>query len=61
LASEVGDEETARKFEARPRRAHTPAEVVFLEAAVTALIRRVGEVAADDVRAKIVLADLPRP
>lgn len=63
LTSNVGDEETARKFEAGPRRAHTAAEVAFLKAAVTALIRRVGEVAAGDASelSEIGLADLPRP
>jgi hypothetical protein len=63
LTSNVGDEETARKFDPGPRRAHTAAEVAFLEAAITALIRRVGEVAAGGATElqKIGLADLPRP
>jgi hypothetical protein len=46
LSSRVGDDETARKFDRQPRRAHTPEEVAFLERSVTALIRRVGELAA---------------
>jgi hypothetical protein len=46
LASTRGDEAAARKFETGPRQAHTPAEIALLEAAVTAIIRRVGEVAA---------------
>lgn len=42
LTSRIGDESTARKFDLTPRRAHTPEEIAFLEAAVTLLIRRVG-------------------
>jgi hypothetical protein len=63
LASRVGDEATARKFDRQKRRAHTLNEIKFLETTITVLIRRVGEVAAvGDATSlsKITLGDLPR-
>jgi hypothetical protein len=60
LASERGDPATARKALAQPV-TPTAAETHWLEAAVRAMIRRVGEVAADPTAAgkPITLADLP--
>lgn len=46
LSSRVGDDATTRKFDGQSRRPHTLEEIAFLEAAITALIRRVAEVAA---------------
>lgn len=63
LASTVGDDTTARKFNRQPRRAHTPTEVTFLEAAVTALIRRLGELASGGSAAalpQLGMNDLPK-
>jgi hypothetical protein len=45
LSSRRGDPATARKFDAQPLRAHSPEEVAFLEQAITALIRRISELA----------------
>jgi hypothetical protein len=62
LSSRVGDEATARKFDQTPRRAHTKGEIAFLEGAVTALMRRVAEVAAAGNASSlrpISLADFP--
>jgi hypothetical protein len=48
LTSTVGDESTARKFQAgRPARSFSSAEKEWIDAAVRALIRRVGELAND--------------
>jgi hypothetical protein len=63
LSSTIGDDATARKFASGTRRQHTDAEVAFLEAAVTVLIRRVAEVAAAGNASSlpaIDLSDLPR-
>jgi len=63
LATQVGDEATARKFtELRERRPHTGSERAWVEAAVKALIRRAGEWASDPQvpHRKITMADLPR-
>lgn len=61
LTSAAGDERTARKFteESRP---HTPAEAAWIESAVRAIIRRVGEYAAapGEQHPEITMADLPR-
>jgi hypothetical protein len=46
LSSEVGNVETARKMPRRPRD-HTGQEIAWIEAAVKALIRRMGEYAYD--------------
>lgn len=61
LATETGDESTARKALA-DLRLPTPAETQWLEAAVQTLIRRVGEVAASPNASatQITLADLPQ-
>src|SRR5262249_16682506 len=58
LATKVGDERTVRKFTARKPRPHTPAEITWVQSAVCALIRRVGELAAapGQVQRQITLA-----
>jgi hypothetical protein len=58
LSSTIGDDATARKFGSGARRQHTDAEVAFLEAAVTVLIRRVAEVAAAGDAASLAAIDL---
>ena len=61
LASETGDAATARKAGAAARPL-TPQETAWLEAAVLAIIRRVGEVAATGSAASsplLTMADLP--
>jgi hypothetical protein len=62
LTSDVGDETTARKFDARTtERAHTEAEKAWIEAAVKKIIRRVAEHDHDPTAAlsQITMADLP--
>jgi hypothetical protein len=63
LASEVGDERTARKMPVPQNRPHTPAEVDWMEAVITAMIRRVGEWAFDprQPRRILTMADFPTP
>jgi len=63
LVSAVGDDRTARKLKKlREFRAHTHAEIVWVEAAVKALIRRVGEWEFDHEasRRKLTMSDLPK-
>ncbi len=61
LSTEVGDEQTVRKFTTQTPRPHTGAEVAWIEAAAKALIRRIGEWAADPAASppSITMADLP--
>jgi hypothetical protein len=62
LTTEIGDEQTARKFNRlKERRPHTGAERAWIEAAVKALIRRVGEWAAspEAPRPQLTMNDLP--
>lgn len=48
LCTEIGDEQTARKFSRlKERRAHTDVEVRWLEEAVKVMIKRLGEWNAD--------------
>jgi hypothetical protein len=58
LSSRIGDDATARKFDRAPRRAHTPDETAFLEAAITAIIRRVAEVAATGDASRLGVIDV---
>lgn len=63
LASEIGDSLTARKIlSGGPSRPHTPSEVAWMEAAVKALIRRLGEYAAIPTQPlpPLTMADLPK-
>jgi hypothetical protein len=63
LTSTVGSEKTARKMPAPDRRRpHSPQEIAWVEAAVKALIRRMGEIAYDPARAwpQITMKDLPQ-
>jgi hypothetical protein len=63
LTTEIGDGETARKFNRlKERRPHTAAERAWIEAAVKALIRRAGEwVASPEVsRPQLTMNDLPK-
>jgi hypothetical protein len=63
LTSQVGDEETARKFNRQgERRPHTRAEKAWIEAAVKALIRRAGEWASnrEAPRPQLTMNDLPK-
>jgi hypothetical protein len=62
LTSDVGDETTARKVdEQSTKRAHTPAETAWIQAAAKKIIRRVGELEANPAAslASIMMADLP--
>lgn len=61
LVSEIGDPQTARKVPKRGFRPHTDAEKVWIEAVVKAVIRRVGEWAADPNadRPRLTMADFP--
>lgn len=62
LTTEIGDEETARKFSClKERRPHTGTERAWIEAAVKALIRRAGEWASNPEAAlpRLTLNDLP--
>ena len=43
LTSDVGDEKTGRKMHVSDRRAHTAPEIAWIEAAVKAITRRMGE------------------
>ena len=64
LTSEVGDEATARKFDQRStKRAHTPSEQAWVEAAVKRIIRRLGEYAYDPAASlpMITMTELPQP
>ena len=64
LTSDVGDEATARKFDNQStKRAHTPTEKAWVEAAVKKIIRRVAEYDYDSAAAlpQISMADLPPP
>jgi hypothetical protein len=59
----VGDERTARKrFSGQDLRAHTPAEIAWMEAVVKRIIQRVGEWAADPTATwpQITMEDFPR-
>ena len=58
LATDTGDERTARKVTKRLRPI-TDAERTWLEAAVKALIRRAGEVAAGVSPSPLTMGDLP--
>jgi hypothetical protein len=63
LTSSIGDTETARKFKGlSERRPHTGAEKAWIDAAVKALIRRVGEWAFDPGASlpQITMSDLPK-
>jgi hypothetical protein len=63
LTSEVGDELSARKFDATStKRPHTPAEQVWILEIVKLLITRVGEYEFDPAAPLklITLADLPK-
>ena len=63
LTSDVGDQMTARKTHFTYARAHSRAEIAWMEAVVQRLIRRAGEVAFDPGRAwpQITMADFPPP
>jgi hypothetical protein len=63
LATEVGDERTARKFDhLKDQRPHTGAEKAWIEAAVKALIRRAGERASNPGASlpEFTMSDLPK-
>ena len=63
LATEIGDEGTARKFSRlRERRPHTGPERAWVEAVVKALIQRAGEwaLAPAASRPQITMSDLPK-
>lgn len=63
LTTEIGDEETARKFDClKERRPYTRAEKAWIEAAVKALIRRAGEWASGPEAPwpKLTMNDLPK-
>jgi hypothetical protein len=63
LATEIGDEGTARKFSRlRERRPHTGPERDWVEAVVKALIQRAGECASEPgaSRPQITMSDLPK-
>lgn len=63
LTTEIGDEETARKFDrVRHRRRHTGAERAWIEAAVKVLIRRAGEWEASRQapQPQVTMNDLPK-
>ena len=61
LTSEVGDEETARKWGRQAARPHTGSEKAWMNAVVLKLIRRLGEYAADPSAPmeSITMKDLP--
>jgi hypothetical protein len=60
LTSTVGDAATARKWDnLQDRRPHTPNEEQWIDAAIRALIHRVGEHAAGATLQQITMADLP--
>jgi hypothetical protein len=64
LTSDVGDLETARKFDNRStKRAHTPGERAWVEAVVKRIIRRVGERDHNPTASlpQITMADFPSP
>lgn len=56
LTGDVGDAETARKMSVSERRKHTGQEIVWIEAAVKAIIRRVGEYAHDPKASRAILS-----
>lgn len=62
LTSEVGDEDTARKWGRQVPRPHTGAEKAWINAAVLKLIHRLGDYAADPdaSRVPITMQDLPQ-
>jgi hypothetical protein len=63
LTSTVGSEKTARKLPPPSRRrVHTGQEIAWIEAAVKALIRRMGEYASDRTRAwpRVTMTQLPQ-
>ena len=63
LSTEIGDEQTARKLlPGRQTRLPTSAEVAWIEATITAIIRRVGEHDYDPAAARpqLTMSDLPQ-
>ena len=63
LTTEIGDGETARKFNRlKEQRSHTGPEEAWLKAAVQAMIRRTGELASDPKaqRPMLTMNDLPK-
>lgn len=63
LTSEVGDDRTARKLKRRKEpRPHTPREIAWVEAAIKASIRRVGQWAFDPEASwpQLTMGDLPK-